>query len=80
LVLQFEDVVERAVEAVGPDMRAARRVDQLGGDAHPVGGFAHRAFEHIAHAQLARHLLHIDGLAFVGKTRIAGDHEQPGQP
>ena len=29
LVLQFEDVVERAIKAVGPDMRAAGSVDQL---------------------------------------------------
>ena len=28
-VLQFEDIVEGAVEAVGPDMRARRRVNQL---------------------------------------------------
>ena len=27
LILQFENVVERAVEAVGPDVRARRRVD-----------------------------------------------------
>ena len=31
LVLQFEDVVERAVEAVGPDVGAGCRVDQLAG-------------------------------------------------
>jgi hypothetical protein len=29
LVLKLEDIVERAVEAVGPDMGAGRRVDQL---------------------------------------------------
>ena len=54
LVLQFEDVVESAVEAVGPDVGAGGGVDQLAGDAHSVLGFAHRALEHIAHAQLAR--------------------------
>ena len=36
LVLQFEDVVERAVEAVGPEVRAGGGVDQLAGDAHPA--------------------------------------------
>ena len=30
LVLKLEDVFERTVEAVGPEMRAAERVDQLG--------------------------------------------------
>ena len=33
-VLQVEDVGELAVEPVGPQMRAGRRVDQLAGDAH----------------------------------------------
>src|SRR5215469_5297446 len=35
-VLEVEDVFERAVEAVGPEMRAAGRINQLRGDAHPV--------------------------------------------
>jgi hypothetical protein len=58
-------------------MGAGRRVDQLPGDAHPAARLAHRAFEHIAHAELAADLLHVDGLALVGKTRIAGDDEEP---
>ena len=77
LVLKLEDIFERAVEAVGPEMRAGRRVDQLRGDAHPTAGLAHRAFEHIAHAELAPDLLHIDRLALVGEARIAGDDEEP---
>jgi hypothetical protein len=32
LVLQIENAVERAVEAVGPDVSAGRRVDQLAGN------------------------------------------------
>src|SRR6266851_3421837 len=48
---------QRAIEAVGPDMGPARRVDQLAGDAHAVAGFAHAAFEYVAHAQFARHVL-----------------------
>jgi hypothetical protein len=51
---------EQAVEPVGPEMRAACRVDQLRGDAHPVSAFAHRAFQDIADAELAADLLHID--------------------
>ena len=51
LVLQLKNVVERAIEAVGPDVSAGRRVDQLAGDAHPIAGFAHAAFEHVAHTQ-----------------------------
>ena len=58
-------------------MRAGCRVDQLRGDAHPAAGLAHRAFEDIADAELAADLLHVDGLALVGKARIAGDDEEP---
>src|SRR5438105_2308839 len=75
LVLQFENVIEGAVEAVGPDVRAASRVDQLSSDAHAVAGLADAAFEHVAHAQFARDLLQVDGAALVRKTRIARDHE-----
>jgi hypothetical protein len=35
-------------------------LDQLRSDAHPLTGFAHRAFEHVAHAQLASDLFHVD--------------------
>ena len=76
-VLQLEDVLERAVEAVGPEMGAGRRIDELAGDAHAVRGLAHAAFEHVAHAELAADLPHVDGAALVGEARIAGDHEQP---
>jgi hypothetical protein len=42
-----------------------------------VPRLAPRAFEDIAHTQLTPDLLHVDQLAFVSKTRIAGDHEEP---
>src|SRR6267378_5838332 len=58
-------------------MRAGDRVDQLTGNADPVAAFAHRAFEHIAHAKLMPNLLRIGRLALVRETRIAGDDEQP---
>ena len=58
-------------------MGARRRVDQLRGDPQATAGLAHRAFEDIAHAELAADLFHIDHLALVGKTRIAGDDEEP---
>ena len=62
LVLEIEHVFERAVEAVGPEMRAGRGIDQLRGDAHALAGLAHRAFEHVAHAEFAPDLLHVDRL------------------
>ena len=71
-VLQFEYVLQRAVEAAGPEMRVGQRIDQLPGDADTSAGFAHRAFQNIANAQLAPDLLHVDSAAFVRKGRIAG--------
>ncbi len=76
-ILQVEYVFHRTVEAVGPEMRAGLRLDQLGGDPHPIAALPHAAFEHIAHAEVAADLLHIDRLTLVGKGRVAGDDEQP---
>ena len=67
-VLQFENVVEDAVEGVGPDMDGIASVDQLSGNTDPVSDFAHAAFEHIAYTKFAGDLLHIDILAFVGEA------------
>ena len=58
-------------------MRAGLCLDQVAGDAHPVAALAHAAFEHIADAEFAADLLHIDRLALVGEARIAGDDEEP---
>src|SRR4029077_17659994 len=80
LVLQFENIVDGAAETVGPDMRATRRVYQLPSDAHKVAGFAHAAFEHVPHAQLAPDLARVGRFPLVGEARIAGDDEQPWQP
>src|SRR5882724_4275163 len=67
------DPSKRSAQRLG----AAERVDQLCGDAHPTACFAHRSFEDIANAQFAPDLLHVDGLAFAGEARIAGDDEEP---
>jgi hypothetical protein len=56
-------------------MRARRAVDELPGDAHPVGGLAHAALDHVAHPQLATHLLDVHSPAFIGEGGIARDDE-----
>ena len=56
-------------------MRAGFRVDELGVDAHPVLVALHRAFEHIAHAELLADRLGVDALALVGEGGVAGDDE-----
>jgi len=58
-------------------MRAVRRVDQLRGNAHAPACLAHRAFEDVADTQFAPDLLHIDRLALVRKTGVAGDDKEP---
>ena len=60
LVLEVEEVVDDAVVAVGPEMRAGNGVDELRGDAHPVAGLAQAPFEDVAHAEGARDLAHVD--------------------
>ena len=77
LILQLEDIVERAFEAVRPEMRRGRSVDELPGDAHPVRRLAHAAFQHVAHAQFAADLPHVDRAALVGEAGVARDDEQP---
>src|SRR6266478_4101086 len=41
-VLELKYVLQRAVEAVGPEMRAGQRIDQLPADPYPVARFANR--------------------------------------
>ena len=76
-VLKFENIFQRAVEAVCPKVRAGQGIDQLARDAHLHSRFANRTFQNIADPQLAADLLHVDRLALVRKARIAGDHKEP---
>ena len=76
LVLQVKDVLERAINAIGPDVRAAGRIDQLHGDAQAVSRLLHAAFQHVAHAELATDLLHVDCLSLVDEGRVACDDEE----
>ena len=57
-------------------MCPGRSLDELPSDPYPTSGPTQATFEHIAHAKLAPDLFYIDGLSFVGKARIASDHEQ----
>jgi hypothetical protein len=80
LILHGEDVAERAVVALGPDMRAGFRLDQLRGDAHARADRAVAALHHVAHAELAADAADVDRASLVGEARVARDHEQPAQP
>src|SRR6516162_240352 len=75
LILYREDVDELTVVALGPNMSAACRVDELSCYARPVTGAAHASFEHIFDAELAGNRRNIDRLTFVGEGRVASDHK-----
>ena len=75
-VLHVEEIGERLVEPLGPEMIAGLGVDQLHIDAHAVSAALDAAFQHIADVQLAADLLQIDGLALVGEGGVAPDHER----
>src|SRR5208282_2311958 len=76
LVLHRKNIGEVAVIALGPEMPAGRRLDQLRGHPHSIAGLAHAAFKHVAHAQLAPDLFHVDRAALEGEARVARDDEQ----
>src|SRR5262249_13600254 len=67
LVLQVENIVERAFETVGPEVGAGRRVDELAGDAYTLRGSANAALEHIAHPELTADLLDVHAAALESK-------------
>ena len=51
LVLHREHIGEFAIIAVGPQVSAARRIDQLRGDPRPVAGTPDATFEDVTDAQ-----------------------------
>lgn len=70
LVLHCKEVRELAIPALGPDVVATLCLDELGADAHPVAGFAHAAFKHIAYAQFAADLRHIDRAGIMAQVPV----------
>ena len=78
-ILQFEQIGEVSVVSLGHQVMAGIGLDQLRRDADPAPRFAHAAFEDIARAQFLADLLDVDGLAFVGEGRGAGD-DRKGAP
>ncbi len=52
--LDGQDISQRPVVTLGPQMNLIGSADELGGDAHSFASAAHRAFQQKIHAQLAR--------------------------
>ena len=76
-VLHVEEIGERLVEPLGPEMIAGLGVDELHVDAHAVPAALDAAFEDVADVKLAPDRLRVERLALVCERRIAGDHEGP---
>ena len=76
LVLNGEDVVERPVVALGPNVVAGRGIDELGGDAHPPAHLPHAALQEIADIQPAPEFEGVQGLVAEGERGVARQHAQ----
>src|SRR5262245_8105290 len=76
LVLQVEDALECAINAICPQVCSGRGVDELSGNPHLAPCFANTAFKNVAHAQFATNLPNIDSATLVCKARIPCDDEE----
>ena len=74
-VLHVEEIGKRLVEPLRPEMTAGLGVDELHVDPHPISATLNAALENVADVQLAPDRLHVERLALVGESRIAGDHD-----
>ena len=78
-VLHVEKVGNGLVEALGPQMRAGFRVDELDVDAQPVARALNAALQYIPHVQLTSDLLQVDMFALVGEGGVGrGDPHRSG--
>src|SRR5262245_55560759 len=66
-ILQIENVVDLALKAVCPEVRARRCVNQLCREPEALAGPPDTTLEHIAGAQVASDISNIDRPAFVGE-------------
>src|SRR4029453_15347477 len=79
LVLDFDDVGEVAIEAIGPEMVAGLPVDQLGVDPNTASRLSNAALEDMADAKLAGYLLYVGVLALEAEGGVAGDNVERGK-
>jgi hypothetical protein len=52
-------------------------VNELPRDPYTICQLAHASFEYVTHTQLTADMLHVDGSALVGESRIPRDDEKP---
>ena len=78
VVLNGENVVERAIVALRPHLGAGGAVDQPGGDPDPVAGAADATLQHVADLQAGAGLDRVTGGLPRGEGGPSTGHLQPG--
>src|SRR5437764_7264860 len=76
LILDSEDIVQLAVEALRPDVVATEAVEELSRNSDVPFGFAHASFHDIAHTERRGDLTQIRRRLLVSLCRVARDHEE----
>ena len=76
VVLNGEDVGEIAIVALGPQLRAVVRPNQLSADSNPLSHPAHAAFQDRRHAESLCNARNWHVLAFESKRGSARNHLQ----
>jgi hypothetical protein len=79
-ILQCEDIPQRSIIALGPQLGPGARIGQLNRDSHLPAGLAHAALEHILDSPFIAHVLQLRRLALAGEGRVAGDYKQVRKP
>src|SRR5215471_9825990 len=79
-ILQREEIARIAIEPLGPQMRVAFGIDELGVDADLVAQATDAPFQQITDPQLTANLLGIDRLVPISERRVVGDHEHARKP
>ena len=78
LILSDREVADISVEPVCPKVCPGLAVNQLYVYLGLFTNPPHAAFEHVADTKFSANQLHVDGLALIGKGRVAGDDEAVG--
>ena len=75
-ILNLEDVLQRPIELLRPEVVPLFHIDELRGDSQPVARLADAAFEHRADVQAPPDLPHVEGLALERKRGGSRHHAQ----
>ena len=76
-ILKIEQVFERPVKAICPDIDTAAGIDQTGRYSYPVTDFSHTALDDIVDPQLLFYITDIDIDILIDKHRVSRNDRQP---